>query len=65
MTAAGADRTGAPVVVVRGGGDLGTGVAHVLHEAGYRVLVLEVERPKAVRRAAMSSRSSGWLWMSP
>ena len=30
VTAAGADRTGAPLVVVRGGGDLGTGVAHAL-----------------------------------
>jgi xanthine dehydrogenase accessory factor len=41
-----------PLVVVRGGGDLGTGVAHTLHLAGYRVLVLEAERPRAVRRAA-------------
>ena len=52
MTAGGTDRTGAPLVVVRGGGDLGTGVAHALHEAGYRVVVLEAECPRAVRRAA-------------
>ena len=42
----------APLVVVRGGGDLGTGVAHTLHKAGYRVVVLEAERPRAVRRMA-------------
>lgn len=41
-----------PLVVIRGGGDLGTGVAHALHRAGYRVAVLEAERPRAVRRAA-------------
>lgn len=40
------------LVAVRGGGDLGTGVAHRLHRAGYRVFVLEVERPTAVRRRA-------------
>ncbi len=39
------------LVVVKGGGDLGTGVAHRLHAAGYRIVVLEVERPMAVRRA--------------
>jgi len=38
------------LVVVRGGGDLGTGVAHRLFRAGYRVLVLESEEPTAVRR---------------
>ncbi len=40
----------APLVVVRGGGDLGTGVAHRLVGAGCRVVVLESERPRAVRR---------------
>ena len=41
-----------PIVAIRGGGDLATGVAHRLHHAGYRVLILEVERPMAVRRGA-------------
>jgi xanthine dehydrogenase accessory factor len=40
------------LVVVRGGGDLGTGVAHALVEAGYGVVVLEAERPRVVRRKA-------------
>lgn len=40
----------APVVVVRGGGDLATGAAVRLHRAGFPVIVLEIERPLAVRR---------------
>lgn len=38
------------VVVVRGGGDLGSGVVHRLVSAGYNVVVLETDRPLAVRR---------------
>jgi xanthine dehydrogenase accessory factor len=38
------------LVVVRGGGDLGTGVAHRLRRSGYEVIVLESESPSAVRR---------------
>ena len=38
-------------VVVRGGGDLATGVIYRLRRAGFPVLVLETERPLAVRRA--------------
>ncbi|MEF8892502.1 selenium-dependent molybdenum cofactor biosynthesis protein YqeB [Halodesulfurarchaeum sp.] len=39
------------LAVVRGGGDLGTGVAYRLHQAGYPVVITDVERPTAVRRA--------------
>ena len=38
------------MVVVRGGGDLGTGVVHRLFRAGYKVLILEAETPSVVRR---------------
>ncbi len=38
------------LVVVRGGGDLGSGVAHRLAESGCRVVVLETEAPTVVRR---------------
>ena len=38
------------LIVVRGGGDLATGVAHRLWSAGLRVLVLETARPAAIRR---------------
>ena len=38
------------LIVVRGGGDLATGVVHRLWSAGLRVLVLEAEHPAAIRR---------------
>lgn len=38
------------IIVVRGGGDLATGTIHRLASAGLRVLVLEAERPAAIRR---------------
>ncbi len=37
------------LVVVRGGGDLATGVILRLHRAGYRVIVLEIEKPSVIR----------------
>ncbi|MEW6566957.1 MAG: selenium-dependent molybdenum cofactor biosynthesis protein YqeB [Chloroflexota bacterium] len=39
-----------PVVLIRGGGDLATGVAARLHRSGFAVVILEVPRPLAVRR---------------
>ncbi len=39
------------LVLVRGGGDLGTGVAHRLVRSGFTVLVTELAQPLAVRRA--------------
>ncbi|MGK0550723.1 selenium-dependent molybdenum cofactor biosynthesis protein YqeB [Enterococcus faecalis] len=38
------------VVVVRGGGDLATGVVQKLYHAGFKVVVLETARPLAIRR---------------
>jgi xanthine dehydrogenase accessory factor len=38
------------VVVVRGGGDLASGVAHALFRGGMKVIVLEMENPLCVRR---------------
>ncbi len=38
------------LVIVRGGGELGTATAHRLHRVGYKVLVLEKSRPSALRR---------------
>jgi xanthine dehydrogenase accessory factor len=38
------------IAVVQGGGDLGSGVAHTLHKSGFKVLILEVDQPKAIRR---------------
>jgi xanthine dehydrogenase accessory factor len=38
------------LVVVRGGGDLGSGAVASLHKAGFPVVVLEVPSPLAIRR---------------
>ena len=45
------------LIVVRGGGDLATGTIHRLHNAGYRVLVLETARPSAIRREVAFSEA--------
>ncbi len=38
------------LVVVRGGGDLATGVIYRLRQAGFPILVLELEQPLSIRR---------------
>ena len=38
------------IVVVRGGGDLASGTIWKLHRCGYKVLVLEINAPSAIRR---------------
>ena len=38
------------LIVARGGGDLATGTIYKLRKSGYRVLVLESEKPSAIRR---------------
>lgn len=38
------------IVVVKGGGDLGTGIAWRLHRCGFRVLVTEIAQPTVIRR---------------
>lgn len=38
------------LIIVRGGGELGTAVAHRLHRSGYKILILEKSRPSALRR---------------
>lgn len=38
------------LVIVRGGGDIATGTIYKLYKCGFRVLILEVEHPSAIRR---------------
>lgn len=38
------------LIIVRGGGDLATGSIHKLVKCGFPVLILEIERPSAIRR---------------
>lgn len=44
-------------IVVRGGGDLATGTIFCLHQCGYEVLVLEIEKPTAIRRSVAFSEA--------
>lgn len=45
------------VIVVRGGGDMATAVIHRLWRAGFCVLVLETDRPSAIRRQVAVSEA--------
>ncbi len=38
------------LIIVRGGGDLATGTIYKLYKSGFRVLVLEIANPSAIRR---------------
>ncbi|MFV0342187.1 MAG: selenium-dependent molybdenum cofactor biosynthesis protein YqeB [Anaerocolumna sp.] len=38
------------LVVVRGGGDLATGVVHRLKRSGFDIIILEIEQPTVIRR---------------
>jgi xanthine dehydrogenase accessory factor len=39
-----------PFILIRGGGDLASGVALRLHRTGYKIAILELDKPLAVRR---------------
>ena len=38
------------IVIIRGGGDIATGSIYKLYRCGFKVLVLEIEKPTAIRR---------------
>ena len=44
-------------IIIRGGGDLATGTISCLHQCGYQVLVLEIEKPTAIRRSVAFSEA--------
>ena len=45
------------LIIVRGGGDIATGIIHRLWAAGFRLLVLETEQPTAIRRQVALSEA--------
>ena len=45
------------LIVLRGGGDLASGVALRLHRTGFQVVILELEKPLAVRRTVSFSEA--------
>ncbi len=45
------------IVIVKSGGDIATGIIQKLHRTGFRVLVLEIERPTTIRRTVSFSEA--------
>jgi xanthine dehydrogenase accessory factor len=45
------------LIVLRGGGDLASGVALRLHRTGFQIVILELEKPLAVRRTVSFSEA--------
>lgn len=39
------------IIIVRGAGDIATGIAHRLYKSGFRLLLTEIEEPLVVRRS--------------
>ncbi len=46
-----------PPIILRGGGDLASGVALRLHRAGFQIIILELEKPLSVRRTVSFSEA--------
>lgn len=46
-----------PLVLLRGGGDLASGVALRLHRIGFQIIIVELEKPLAVRRTVSFSEA--------
>lgn len=45
------------LIVIRGGGDLASGVVLRLHRTGFQIVILELEKPLAVRRSVSFSEA--------
>lgn len=45
------------LVIVRGGGDIATGISHRLFRAGFNVLILDIEKPTTIRRRVAFSEA--------
>lgn len=45
------------LVVLRGGGDIASGIAHRLKRSGFRVVILDIEKPLCIRRKVSFSEA--------
>lgn len=45
------------IIVIRGGGDIATGTIHKLHRCGFKIVILEIENPSAIRRSVCFSEA--------
>lgn len=43
------------IVLLRGGGDIATGIAYVLYNAGFKIIITEKNKPSAIRRTVAFS----------
>ena len=43
------------LVLLRGGGDIATGIAYVLYNAGFKIIITEIARPSTIRRSVALS----------
>ncbi|GMA45394.1 hypothetical protein GCM10025853_28510 [Tetragenococcus halophilus subsp. halophilus DSM 20339] len=48
------------VIVIRGGGDIATGVIQKLYHAGFKVVILETAQPLAIRRTVAACNAVFW-----
>ena len=46
-----------PFIILRGGGDLASGVALRLHRSGFQITIIELEKPLAIRRTVAFSEA--------
>lgn len=44
-------------IIIRGGGDLASGIAYKLYKLGYKIIILEINQPLTVRRAVAFSEA--------
>ena len=45
------------IVLIRGAGDIASGIAYRLYKSGFRLILTEVEKPLTVRRFVSFSRA--------
>jgi xanthine dehydrogenase accessory factor len=45
------------LVLVRGGGDIASGTIYKMYKSGYKIIVLEIEKPTSIRRTVSFSQS--------
>lgn len=47
------------LVIIRGAGDIATGIALRLHRSGYRLILTDLPQPTSIRRTVCFPRQSG------
>ena len=47
------------LVIIRGAGDIATGIALRLHRAGYRLILTDLPQPTSIRRTVCFSEGTG------